>query len=96
MNSYRIQICWDFEATITDEEETEMCAFHHIDAHCQTVHPTPTWQKASMIPKYLENDLLNTFHIILHNTSKAPAVQQLAGLQKQEKEGLPSPASCAC
>lgn len=53
------------------------------------------WQKASMIPKYLEYNLWNTFCIILHNTSKAPAVQQLAGLQEEEKEGLPSPGSYA-
>lgn len=48
-----------------------------------------------MIPKYLEYNLWNTFHIILHDTGKAPAVQQLAGLQEKEKEGLPNPASCA-
>lgn len=28
---------------------------------------------------------------MLRNTNKAPAVQQLAGLQEEDKEGLPSP-----
>lgn len=73
-----------------------MCALYHMDCTLPNFSPRSTWLKASMTSKYLEYNLWNTFCIILHDTGKAPEVQQLAGLQEEEKEGLPKSSCLLC